>query len=181
MKSILSGVILIILLGSCKVIKKSGADADKYASYQEDLSESRISFPALDDQVKEESTEAFYEGSLAIDDDLDYAMRRFVEKNRSERYYSGYTVLVYSGVDRDAAFKTRNDLYRDFPEIKSEMQYQEPRYLVKVGKYINRIEAQANYNKLKESFPMTRIIQDRFVREGYENPNEKVDNDQREN
>ncbi|GAB2616916.1 hypothetical protein [Belliella aquatica] len=181
LKSLLSGLVLLILLGSCKTIKKSGSDADSYASYQEDLSESRISFPALDDQVEEESSQAIFTGSLAINDDLDFAMKRFVEKNRSERYYSGYTVLVYSGVDRDAAFKTRNDLYRDFPDIKSEMQYQEPRYLVKVGKYINRIEAQANYNKLKDSFPMTRIIQDRFVREGYENPNEKVDNDQRQN
>lgn len=178
-KSLLSGVVLIFVLGSCKVIKKSGNDADKYASYQEDLSQSRISFPALEEQVEKEAPRAVYTGSLAIDDELDLAMRRFVQKNRSERYYSGYTVLVYSGVDRNAAFKTRNDLYRDFPEVKSEMQYQEPRYLVKVGKYVNRIEAQANYNKLKGSFPMTRIIQDRFVREGYENPNEKVNNDQR--
>lgn len=181
MRSVLSGVVLIILLGSCKVIKKSSSDVDKYASYQEDLSQSRIKFPALEEEDEKEVSKAVFEGSLAIDNDLQYAMRRLVDKNRSERYFSGFTVLVYSGVDRNAAFKARNDLYRDFPDIKSEMQYQEPRYLVKVGKYINRIEAQPNYNRLKIFFPMTRIIQDRFVREGYENPNEKTNNDQGQN
>jgi hypothetical protein len=181
LKTLLSALVLLILLGSCKTIKKSGSDADSYASYQEDLSETRIRFTSLEDQVAEENSQVDFTGGLAIDDDLDDAMERFIRKNRSERYYSGFTILVYSGVDRDAAFKTRNDLYRDFSDIKSEMQYQEPRYLVKVGKYINRIEAQVYYNKLKDSFPMTRIIQDRFAREGYENPNEKVDNDQRQN
>lgn len=181
LKSSLSGVVLIILFASCQAIKKTGTDADRYASYQEDLSETRIKFTSLEEQVAGENSQADFTGGLAIDDGLDDAMERFIRKNRSERYYSGFTILVYSGVDRDAAFKARNDLYRDFPDIKSEMQYQEPRYLVKVGKYINRIEAQANYNKLKDSFPMTRIIQDRFERAGYENPNEKVDNDQRQN
>lgn len=180
-RPLLSGIVLVFLLGSCKVSQLSSSEADKYASYQEDLSQSRISFPPIGEKIKEEPQQAVHEGSLAIDGDLEHAMDAFVIQNRSEQYYSGFTVLVYSGVDRDAAFKVRNDLYRDFPKIKAEMQYQEPRYLLKVGRYINRTEAQANYNKLKVFFPMTRIIQDRFVREGYETSNEKANNDQRQN
>ena len=72
---------------------------------------------------------------------------------------------MYSGLDRDLAFKTRNDLYSAIPDIRAEMQYQQPRYMVKVGKYINRIEALYLFEKIKEKFPAARIIQDRFERD----------------
>ncbi|MFD2034319.1 hypothetical protein ACFSKL_05930 [Belliella marina] len=167
MKSFLGGIVLVFLLGSCNLIKKVGGDTDKFDSYQEDLSPTRISFPSMEDQSVTATPSETFNGSLAVDEDLEYALRKFADKNRSERYYSGFTVLVYSGVDRDAAFGTRNELYSRFPNIKTEMEYQQPRYLVKVGKFTNRIEAQAYYNKLKHSFPMTRIIQERFKRNGY--------------
>ena len=174
-------IILLILTNSCAIFQKSGSKADEFTGYQEDLSGTRITFPSLEKQVEENaapivtSTE-----SLAIDRDLDIALRNFTDTNRGERYWSGFTVLVYSGVDRDLAFKTRNDLFTHFPDIKTDMQYQQPRYLVKVGKYVNRIEAQAHYHKLKDKFPSARIIQDRFQREGYVNP-ESIENGERQN
>ncbi|SNS31889.1 hypothetical protein SAMN06295967_10762 [Belliella buryatensis] len=178
---ILTGVVLLFLMGSCNLIKKTGGDAEKYDSFTEDLTLTRITFPDLAEQAAPKATSNEYAGDLTIDNDLTFAMESFVSGNKSERYYSGFTVLVYSGVDREAAFKTRNDLYTEFPDFKADMQYQQPRYLVKVGKFINRIEAQAYYHKLKETFPMARIIQDRFQREGYVNPDEFKDNDQGQN
>ncbi|WP_373494050.1 hypothetical protein [Aquiflexum sp.] len=180
-KSLFGLIVLLILTNSCAIFQKTGPSVDVYEGYQEDLSEKRITFPSLEKQVAETvkprvtSTEV-----LAVDGDLEIALRNFTEKNRSERYWSGFTVMVYSGVDRDMAFKTRNDLFMNFPDIKTDMQYQQPRYLVKVGKYVNRIEAQAHYHKIKDRFPTARIIQDRFQREGYVNP-EPIDNGERQN
>jgi hypothetical protein len=180
-RSLLGCLILLILTNSCAILKKSGSAADEFEGYREDLSGTRVAFPSLEEQVAENaapivtSTE-----SLAVNDDLEIALRNFTDYNRGEKYWSGFTVLVYSGVDRDLAFKTRNDLYTHFPEIKTDMQYQQPRYLVKVGKYVNRIEAQAHYHKLKDKFPSARIIQDRFQREEYVNP-EPIDNGERQN
>lgn len=159
---------MIFLLGSCAFLKKGSSSSNAYAGYQEDISENRITFPDPSTLTPDdESTKA--SGSLEISEDLNIALDRMAESNKSERYWGGFTVLVYSGVDRDQAFKTRNDLFTDFPDIKAEMQYQQPRYLVKVGKYVNRIEAQSHYHKLKDQFPAARIIQDRFQREGYVN------------
>ncbi len=173
--------VLLIFSNSCAIIKKSGSAADAYEGYQEDLSEMRITFPSLEKQVAENSEPRVTSTeSMAVDEDLKIALRNFTESNRGERYWSGFTVLVYSGVDRDMAFKTRNDLFMTFPDIKTDMQYQQPRYLVKVGKYVNRIEAQAHYHKLKDKFPSARIIQDRFQRGGFVNP-EPIDNGERQN
>jgi hypothetical protein len=111
---------------------------------------------------------------------LQQVSARMIEKNNSEAYYSGYTILVYSGIDRDKAFKTQEDLRAYFPNMNVEMQYQQPRYLVKVGKYNFKIESQKNFALIKPQFPTARIIQDRLQREGYVNTPEK-DNVEGEN
>ncbi len=169
-RSLAAIVLLVSFTTSCALFKKSGPKADEFAGYSEDISSERITFPALDEQAKKISEEAPKTGEGAVDKDLEYALAAFKDKNKGERYWNGFTVLVYSGVDREQAFKTRDELQEKFPEIKAEMQYQQPRYLLKVGKFINRVEAQPDYHVLKEEFPTVRIIQDRFQREGYVNP-----------
>lgn len=179
-RSLLGYLILVFLLGSCNLVKKVSSRPDAYESYTEDLSENRITFPDLAEEEEKMASEATTSSELAIDEDLEIAMKSFKDSNKSERYWNGYTVLVYSGVDRDDAFKTRNDLFTNFPDLKSDMQYQQPRYLIKVGKFINRVEALAYFHKLQDTFPSARIIQDRFQREGYIN-SDPVQNVEREN
>lgn len=169
-RSILALLVLFFFLGSCAALKKGDKGADAFANYSEDLDGTLVTFPDLSEQAAKIEAAQVREEAGTVDRDLELALDKFRERNRSERYWSGYTVLVYSGVDRDLAFQTRNDIYTDFETLKVEMQYQQPRYLVKVGRFINRIEAQAFYFQLKEKFPTARIIQDRFQREGYVNP-----------
>lgn len=167
-------LIAVILLGSCSLIKKPVATANEFATYSENLEEARITFPDLEKQLAEEVKEEVKPiGSLAIDEELGLALERLKQTNEAEMYWSGFTVLVFSGVDRDLAFKTRNELFTYFPEFKTDMQYQQPRYLIKVGKFANRIEALSFYHQLRPQFPSARIIQDRFVREGYVVPEVK--------
>jgi len=163
MKNILSIVLVAALAFSCAAVKKR--PADEFRNYEEDLSATRYTFPELPDPEAMVTTPAAGAGAgNPINSQLDEAVDYFVRNNKAERHYSGFTILVYSGVDRDRAFETRNTLYSEFPNIKAFMEYQQPRYLVKVGRYINRIEAQSQYSKIKEKFPTTRIIQDRFER-----------------
>lgn len=169
-RSLIAILVSVFLLSSCAIFKKSGPKADEFADYTEDISGERITFPDLSEQAKKVSDAAPRESAEAVDDDLEYALRAFKDKNKGERYWNGFTVLVFSGVDREQAFKTQKELEESFPDIKSDMQYQQPRYLLKVGKFVNRIEAQPYYHQLIEKFPTVRIIQDRFQREGYVNP-----------
>jgi hypothetical protein len=161
-------------MGSCSLIKKPASTASEFENYQEDLAESRITYPGLDEQLaKAVKEEAKPTASLAVDEELGLALDRLKQTNEAEMYWSGFTVLVFSGVDRDLAFKTRNDLFTYFPDFKTDMQYQQPRYLIKVGRFANRIEALSFYHQLKPQFPSARIIQERFVREGYVLPEVK--------
>lgn len=160
-------MLILFISTGCGIIniKKSGHSTSRFDSYSEDLSESRIVFAELPEVKMPEPTAEGRSGSGAggaVDSDLEEALAYFAQTKKEVPYYSGFTILVYSGLDRDLAFKTRNDLYSTFPDITAEMQYQQPRYLVKVGRYINRIEALRLFEEIKGKFPSARIIQDRF-------------------
>jgi hypothetical protein len=111
-----------------------------------------------------------------VDSELDKVQNRFAQKNKSEPYFNGYTVLVFSGIDRNQAFKTQDELKFNYPDYTSEMQYQQPRYLIKLGQYTYKIEAQKVFSKLKGQYPSARIIQDRFQRKEYLQSSSPVQN-----
>jgi len=141
-------------------------EAVDYSQYQEDLRTQLPDFPDYA-QALQEVAPALPSSSQEVDAQLGQRLRRNYEKAKSEPYFNGFTILVYSGVDRNEAFKTKDGLSLLDPELNPEMQYQQPRYLVKVGSYGYKIEAQPIYYKLKAQFPAARIIQDRFLREEY--------------
>lgn len=158
---------VVLLFWACKT--SSGlpqAEVVDYSRYQENLSERLPDFPDYK-QALQEVTPSLPSSSQAVDQVLAQRLSENYEKAKLEPYYSGFTVLVYSGVDRNEAFRTKDALSTLFPELNPEMQYQQPRYLVKVGAYGFKIEAQPAYNQLKTQFPAARIIQDRFLRKEY--------------
>jgi len=167
--------IFFILFG-CKTlgIKKSG-ETSSFDSYQEDLSSSLPQYADFRNIESKSSPQPSIQSATAVDDELEIVQQRLIEKNKSEVYFSGYTVLVYSGIDRNQAFRTRDELFQYYPDLEAEMQYQEPRYLVKVGRYAYKFEAQKNFSLVKSQFPSARIIQDRFQRKEYVAP-QVIDN-----
>lgn len=161
----------LVIISSCKIIRPSSdGGASAYATYQEDLSGSLPQYPDFRSVIEDVTTPGSPSAVQAVDTQLDLVQKRLAEKNKSEPYFSGYTVLVFSGIDRDRAFKTQDNLKLFYPELVPEMQYQQPRYLVKIGQFTYKIEAQKIFSQLKEQFPTARIIQDRFQRKEYAAP-----------
>ena len=161
-----------MILASCKTTGKTSSSASSYANYQENLSSSLPVYPDYRAQMSSKSSFESTESTEAIDGQLDQIQASLVSKNKSEPYFNGYSVLVYSGIDRNKAFKTRDDLAMNFPDLTPQMQYEQPRYLVKVGKFAHKIEAQKSFAEVKTEFPTARIIQDRFQREEFKTLNE---------
>jgi hypothetical protein len=161
--------LVVLIWGCASSAAIPTSDPNAYAEYQEDLSTALPDFPDYR-KALQEVTPAAPASSQAVDASLAQLMQKGYEKAKGEPYFSGFTVLVYSGVDRNEAFLTRDNLAAAFPELSPEMQYQQPRYLVKVGRYGYKIEAQRAFSTLKTQFPMARIMQDRFLRKEYITP-----------
>lgn len=161
-------VALLLIFAGCKTNKATSDSKNAYSNYNEDIRVSSLpQYPDFKTEMKSSTSATAPKSNQSIDNELKQVSARMVGKNKSEAYYSGYTILVYSGIDRDKAFKTQEDLRMYFPDMNAEMQYQQPRYLVKVGKYNFKIESQKNFALIKPQFPTARIIQDRFQREGF--------------
>jgi len=128
-------VAILLILAGCKTNKATSDSKNPYSNYQEDVRISSLpQYPDFTTETRPSTGSTAPKSDQSIDGELQQVSARMIEKNNSEAYYSGYTILVYSGIDRDKAFKTQEDLRMYFPDMNVEMQYQQPRYLVKVGK-----------------------------------------------
>lgn len=158
---------LIIMLTGCAGGSKLSRSAASYNDYEENLDRTRVTFPEIPQSPVvmpgENSGPISAEAGSPVDGDLQQALANFAKENEERGAYNGFTILVYSGINREQAFETRNKLYNSLPsQIKAEMEYEQPRYLVKVGRYIHRIEAQDLFHTIKQDFPSARIIRQRF-------------------
>jgi hypothetical protein len=172
---------LIVIIVGCKTSKSTTGGAAAYATFQENLTGSLPIYPDYKEELAAIESNKVSTSVQTVDAELSQKISQIYDKNVSEPYFNGYSVLVYSGIDRTKAFETQEELMENFPEIKAEMQYQEPRYLVKVGKFNYKIEAQKSFSLIKSQFPTARIIQDRFQRKEYEAPEILNSNAERQN
>ncbi|MEJ2004321.1 MAG: SPOR domain-containing protein, partial [Cyclobacteriaceae bacterium] len=77
-------------------------------------------------------------------------------------FVDGYTIQIYTGSSSDDARKLRGKAISLMDDDDVELFYDEPNFKVKVGQYFSRLEAQGDYGKLKEEFPMAIIIPDKI-------------------
>jgi hypothetical protein len=159
-----------VFIWSCKSTGGISVEGQQsFSNYQEDLSSLLPDFPDFRQAAKDPVQETI-SSSQAVDDDLSELRNKVYDKNKSEPFFNGFTVLIYSGIDRNVAFRTRDELSSSFPDLSPDMQYQQPRYLVKVGQYAYKVEALRVFSKVKALFPYARIMQDRFQRKEYVPP-----------
>ena len=74
----------------------------------------------------------------------------------------GYTIQVYSGVKREDALNVKKKLTQSLPDLESDVEYRQPNFRVRTGKYFNRLEAQKDYLAVKRHFPNAIVIPDRI-------------------
>jgi hypothetical protein len=82
--------------------------------------------------------------------------------NKSVRYAQGYRIQIYSGNSRDEATNARNRSYALYPEITPHIVYNQPTFRVKVGDFVDRLDAQRVYAGLLAEFPNAMVVQDRI-------------------
>lgn len=135
------------------------------ARYSEDLSILRPSAESTDsifaDSQIPRKTE-YVEAKYAINKPLEEVLDSIDRINLSRRYIDGFTIQVYSGLDREAALNAKKQLTTTLPELDSELQYNQPNFRVRAGNYYNRLDAQKNFVLIRKHFPSAIIIPSRI-------------------
>jgi SPOR domain len=92
---------------------------------------------------------------------MDTLMAALYEFNKTVKSVQGYRISVYSGSDRQEAQKIETDIQRNLLE-RAEMSYDKPNFRVRVGSFIQRLEAYKTYKKLHKVYPNAIIVLDKI-------------------
>lgn len=172
MKSLITVVSFcgLLALGACSSkVTPSGGSTSASGKHTEDLSVYRPVIQESKDttrevtsgQPKDKKTQ-YVEPRFAVNERLDAVLDSIDRINLNGKYVDGFTIQVYSGTKREEALNVKRDLSLKVPEIESELQYMQPNFRVRVGKYFTRLEAQKDYLLIRKYFPNTIVIPDRI-------------------
>lgn len=160
--------LFIVALWGCKTSNVTSSSKDLY---QEDLSGLRPELvPAVANSPEDTSsvdTEQESSTIAGIKAELDSINQIIIERNKSVRYIDGYTIQVYTGNNREMASEARDLVISLDETLTPDISYYQPTYKVKVGQYINRLEAHKTFESLKPHFPRAVVVPER-IRVNYE-------------
>lgn len=103
----------------------------------------------------------------AINDQLNYLLARKKAVHEQAKYVQGYTIQVYSGGSREEAFGVKNKLHTHYPAITPEVTYHLPNYTVRLGKFLEKLEAYPVYAAIRKIMPRAIIRPTSFINQPY--------------
>jgi hypothetical protein len=164
MKRILPFVLvaLVILVG-CKPSQKTQTTASQDGKYSEDLSSLRPKIEQTPDntitpdKIKRDP-KAHVDAQFTVNKRLNAVLDSIDRLNLSRRSIEGYTIQVYSGTNKDDALNVKKQLTQSVSGISSEVQYEQPNFKVRSGKYYTRLEAQKDFDQIKKFFPAAIVV-----------------------
>jgi hypothetical protein len=137
--------------------------------YSEDLSVWRPETVKTTDSARtvtgEERTRTnqYVEARYAVNGQVDPVLDSIYGQNLGRKFIDGYTIQVYSGTKREDALNNKKKLSQSLPDLESDVQYMQPNFRVRTGKYLTRIEAQKDYLAVKRYFPNAIVIPDKVA------------------
>lgn len=163
-------LILIGILDSCVSGKAASKTTNTVGSFKDDVSAFRPVYVASND-VKttdpvpvSETSKPTVKGKPVgdITQKLNVILDTIAGTNKNIRYAQGYRVQIYSGNSSEDANRARDKSYSLFPDITPHIVYIQPNFRVKVGDFIDKLEAQRVYVALKIDFPTALIVPERI-------------------
>ena len=157
-----------VMLGLYFSCSSTGSAPQKSTAYKADIEEDlSIYRTAYDFKITDEAivspekavTEPQIEEPIFVDTDLtvtrklDNLLEEVAAKNRSIKTIRGFTIQVFSNNNREMAEQAKRQVYHLIPDSRPEINFIPPIYKVRVGQFVDRLEAQKTLSVLKKEFP----------------------------
>ncbi|QOI96443.1 MAG: hypothetical protein HRU69_02625 [Flammeovirgaceae bacterium] len=159
-------IILLLAAHACKPPQQS--TAAQGGRYHEDLSAYRPvvqEVPSGNGTTQQEpgrDPKAYVEAQYAVNKQVDFVLDSIDRINLTRKFIDGFTIQVHSGLKRDDALNVKKNLLAYLPHLESEIQYIQPNFRVKTGKYVTRLDAQKDYMAVKRYFPGAIVVPDKI-------------------
>lgn len=163
-------LIIAIWLVGCASPKSTTVSTSQGPGYSEDLSIWRPKVETTTDNTTNNTNVSnapkqtqYVEPKYAVNKKLDTVLDSIDRYNRARQFIDGFTIQIYAGLKREDALNAKKNLASSLPDLQSEVEYAQPNFRVKVGKYYTRIDAQRDYVAVKKYFPTAIVIPDKVA------------------
>lgn len=160
---------LLVVLDGCVSGKAASKSGGSTGAFKDDLSAFRPVYQAEEKAAETQPAQPADNKPVSkatptgdMTKQLNTILDTIAVRNRRIRYANGYRVQIYSGTSREDANNARNRSYALFPDITPHIAYVQPNFRVKVGDFIDRLEAQRVYAGLSGEFPNSLILAERI-------------------
>lgn len=157
-----------VSLTGCKTTQTTQAVVQ--ATYSEDLSVHRPDFGTTT-VPSNQATESIVENSIGqeavipkghIKMELDSISKLISLENAKPRIEQGFTIQLYNGSNREKARNFLRKIRAMFPDIGARMEYYQPDFKVKAGKFTDRVIAYETYEQVRKVFPQALLIPEKI-------------------
>jgi hypothetical protein len=156
-----------LVVGCASTQSTTTSSSTQTSKYSEDLSGLRPKIETTEtptvNPADDRKATPYVEPQFAINKQVDAVLDSIDRLNGARKFVEGYTIQVYSGLKREDALNAKKTLSTSFPTIESEVQYNQPNFRVKAGKYYDRMNAQRDFLLVKRLFPSAIVIPDKFA------------------
>jgi hypothetical protein len=139
-------------------------------SYDEDLSVYRPKYNKKKTDVASSTTKTTGNTStkstptdkpMHVNQKLDEASDAMANKNKNIKFANGFRIQIYVGNDKKSADDVKINIYQNFQELNPYISYNFPTYKIRVGDFLNRMDAERYLTQLKETYPGSIILPDK--------------------
>ncbi len=99
---------------------------------------------------------------LVADPQINKLVESYKEYNRKKEFNEGYRIqITYTDVRTDV-YNSKASTYKEFPELASYVEYEQPYYKLRLGDFTTRLEATRYLQQVIAFYPGAFIVRDKI-------------------
>jgi hypothetical protein len=142
----------------------AGLQAQRNKPYAEDLSKYRPKVTL--DTTRQDATPTkvpMVPAQLTVNAKVDAVLDSIDKINQLRKFVDGYTIQIYTGQNREEANLAKKTMADNVNDLRADLQFQAPKFRVKVGAYFTRLDAQKDLVRLKRLFPNAILVPEKIL------------------
>ncbi len=132
--------------------------------YHEDLYSLRPKMAEPVDSAMEQSSHQpkhFVAATANVNEKVDDVLDSINRFNVTRKFIDGYTIQIYSGQNREEAMNVKKKATET--SLNALLEYNQPKFRVRVGSYYSRLEAQKDLTRLKKVFSNAILVPEKIL------------------
>lgn len=100
--------------------------------------------------------------SVKEDAKISELLTKYKDYNHKKEFTEGYRIqIMYTDV-RDEVYKNKGTMYKEFPDLASYVEYEQPYYKLRLGDFKSRLEATYFLQQIIVLYPGAFIVKDKI-------------------